>query len=188
MSRKNVETPLPYVDVTDLGELTIVVDYNFIKHGKLDIGLLCKTTTEYGAKDMVVESLCACIPKSLLPQEQLDEEAKMMNWKTGDKVVAFFRRTKAVADGKFREEVKKATQDWLDMGGKLSSLDLVGLREAHYWYKSGNYGEYEVNFMERTVKLVMTALDPQGALGRWREYKRKTGEVWALSGDHSIRE
>jgi len=190
MSQKNVLTPLPYVDVTELTERNIVVDYNFIKHGKLSIELLCKTISEYGAKDMVVESICVCIPKDLLEDSnsELKEEAKMMNWKTGDKVAAFFRRIKAVANGKFRAEVRKATQDWLPMGGKLSSLDLVGLREAHYWHKKGEYGSYEINFMERTVKLVMTALDPDGVLGRWREYRRKKGEVWSLVGDHSIRE
>lgn len=190
MAQKNVLTPLPYVDITEIGERTIVVDYNFIKHGKLHIGLLCDTISKYGAKDMVVESICACIPKDLLEDanSELEAEAKMWSWKTGDKVAAFFRRTKAVANGEFRAEVRKATKDWLPMGGKLSSLDLVGLREAHYWHRKGDYGSYEINFMERTVRLVMTALDPDGVLGRWREYKRKKGQVWSLVGDHSIKE
>jgi len=188
MSQKNVLTPLPYVDVTELQEKTVVIDYNFIKQGNLDLSLLCKTITGCDVKDMVVESLCVNIPKELLDVKQLDEEAKMMHWQTGDRVAAMFRRTHINANGAFREEIKKHTQDWLDMGGKLSSLDLKGLREAKYWYKKGDYGTYDVNFMASTVRLVIRALDPQGALGRWREYKKKRGETWALVGDHSIRE
>jgi len=188
MSKKDVLTPLPYVEVTQLLEKNIVVDYNFIKNGNLDLSVLCNTVTEHGAKDMVVESLCVNIPKELLDVKQLDEEAKMMHWKTGDRVAAMFRRTHIKGNGAFRAEIKKHTQDWLDIGGKLSSLDLVGLREAKFWYKKGDYGAYDVNFMASTVRLVIRALDPQGALGRWREYKRKKGEVWSLVGDHSIRE
>jgi len=188
MSKKNVLTPLPYVEVTELEEKTITVDHNFIKHGDLDIPLLCKKVTEHGAKDMVVEFLCVNIPKDLLDVKQLNEEAEMMHWKTGDRVAAMFRRTHIKANGAFRAEIKKHTQEWLDMGGKLSSLDLIGLREARYWHKQGDYGAYDVNFMERTVRLVIRALDPQGTLGRWREYKKKKGEVWSLVGDHSIRE
>lgn len=189
MSNKRILTPLPYVDVTALNGNTVVVDYNFIKHGKLDIKRLCQVTTDNGAKDMVVESLGVCIPKDSLEDanSELKREAEMMNWKTGDKVAAFFRRTKAV-DKELREQVRIATQEWLPLGGKLSTLDLVGLRESHYWYRTGEYGSYEINFMERTVRLVMTALDPQGALARLRVYIRKKGEVWAFAGDHSIRE
>lgn len=188
MSNKNVLTPLPYVEVTELQEKTVVIDYNYLKHGDLDVPLLSKKVTEHGAKDMVVESLCVNIPKDLLDVKQLEEEAKMMKWKTGDRVAAMFHRTHIKANGAFREEIKKHTKDWLEMGGKLSSLDLVGLREAKYWYKKGDYGCYDVNFIPSTVRLVIKALDPQGALGRWREYKRKKGEVWAFAGDHSISE
>jgi len=190
MKSKKVLTPLPYVDLTELIGNIVVVDYNFIKHGKLDVKRLCQITTDYGAKDMVVESLCACIPKDLLEDanSELKREAEMMKWTTGDKVVAFFRRTKALSDSVLREQVRKATQDWLPMGGKLSSLDLVGLRESHYWYRNGEYGSYEINFMERTVRLVMTALDPEGTIARERVYTRKRGEIWELAGDRSIRE
>jgi hypothetical protein len=190
MFSKNVRTPLPYLEVTELDVKMIAIDHNFIKHGTLDIGLLCKKVSEDGAKDMVVESLCVSIPKNLLEDSnsELKEEAKMMGWKTGDDVAAMFRRVHAKANGVFREVIKKHTKDWVEMGGKLSSLDLVGLREGKYWHKKGEYGDYEINFMERTVKLVMTALDPEGTLAGWREYRRKTGEIWSLVGVHSIRE
>ena len=190
MSNKRILTPLPFVDVTALNGNTVVVDYNFIKHGKLDVKRLCQVITDNGAKDMVIESLCVCIPKDSLEDvnSELKQEAEMMNWRTGDKVAAFFRRTKAVTDETLREQVRKATQDWLPLGGKLSTLDLVGLRESHYWYRKGEYGSYEINFMERTVRLVMTALDPEGALARLRVYIRKKGDVWALADDRGIRE
>jgi hypothetical protein len=38
------------------------------------------------------------------------------------------------------------------------------------------------------VRLVMTALDPEGALARLRVYIRKKGDVWALADDRGIRE
>jgi hypothetical protein len=187
MFSKNVLTPLPYLEVTKLDVENVVVDHDFVKHGNLDIDLLCKKVSEYRAQDMVVKSLCVRIPKDLLAESELEEEAKMMNWKIGEHVVAMFRRTHAKGNGTYIEQIKKHTKDWVEMGGKLSSLDLVGLREAHYWHRKGEYGSYEINFMERTVTLVMTALDPEGTLGRLREYRRKTGEMWSLVGDRSIR-
>lgn len=187
MHSKNVLTPLPYIEVTELEVKTVVIDYNYIKHGKLNIEQLCKTVPEQGAKELVVEELCTHIPKDLLDSE-LKEEAEIDGWDTGNFVAAIFHRTHVKADGKFREEIKKHTKEWTEIGGKISSLDLVGLREAKYWHRKGKYGTYDVNFNIRTLRLVMKALDPYGTLGRWREYKKEQGAVWALVNDKSIKE
>ena len=187
MRSKNVLTPLPYVEVTDLEEKAIEVDYDFVKHGKLDTKQLCKCMGEQGTKELVVETLVVHIPKDLIDSE-LEEEAEIDKWETGKNVAATFRRTHAKLDGKFRKEIRKHTKEWLEIGGKISSLDLVGLREAKYWRRKGIYGTYDVNYNIRTVRLVMKALDPFGTLGRWREYKKKKGTVWSLVRDKSIRE
>lgn len=187
MRRKNVLTPLPYLEVTDLEEKAVEIDYDFVRHGKLDIEELHRGVADQGIKDLVVENLVVHIPKDLIDSE-IEEEAEIDKWKTGKHVAATFRRTKAVMDGKFRKEIRKHVKEWLEIGGKISSLDLVGLREAKYWRRRGNYGTYDVHYNARTVRLVMRALDPFGTLGRWREYKRKRGTVWSLVRDRSIRE
>jgi len=187
MRAKRVLTPLPYIEVTDLEEKAVEVDYDYVRHGKLDIDELKKGITEQGVKDLVVETLIVHIPKDLLDSE-LEQEAEIDGWDTGKYVAATFRRRKAILDGKFRKEIRKHTKEWLEIGGKISSLDLLGLREAKYWHRRGRYGTYDVNFNIRTVVLVMKALDPFGSLGRWREYKRKKGTVWSLVNDKSIRE
>ena len=187
MRAKNVLTPLPYLEVTDLEEKVVEVDYDYVRHGKLDIDQLQKGVSDQGVKDLVVETLVVHISKDLIDSE-LEEEAEIDKWKTGKNVAATFRRTKAALDGKFRKEIRKHTKEWLEIGGKISSLDLVGLREAKYWHRRGIYGTYDVHYNIRTVRLVMKALDPFGTLGRWREYKRKRGTVWALVRDKSIRE
>lgn len=187
MRAKNVLTPLPYLEVVDLEEKAVEVDYNYIKHGKLNIDQLQKGVSKQGVKDLVVETLAVHIPKDLLDSE-LEEEAKIDRWKTGKNVAATFHRTKVTLDGKFRKEIRKHTKEWLEIGGKISSLDLVGLREAKYWHRKGIYGTYDVHYNIRTIRLVMKALDPFGTLGRWREYKKKKGTVWSLVRDKSIRE
>lgn len=187
MHAKNVLTPLPYIEVTDLEEKAVEVDYDYVKHGKLNIENLKKGIADQGVKDLVVETLVVHIPKDLLNSE-LEKEAEIDRWKTGKHVAATFRRTKATLDGKFRKEIRKHTKEWLEIGGKISSLDLVGLREAKYWHRKGIYGTYDVRYNIRTVRLVMKALDPFGTLGRWREYKKKKGTVWSLVRDKSIRE
>lgn len=187
MRSKNVRTPLPYLELTDIEEKATVVDYNYVKHGALDIKLLCKKVGEQGTKNLVVETLVVHIPKDLIDSE-LDEEAKIDKWKTGKNIAATFQRKHAKLDGKFRKEIRKHTKEWLEIGGKLSSLDLVGLREAKYWHRRGAYGTYDVNFNIRTVRLVVRALDPNATIGRWREYKKKKGTVWSLVKDRSIRE
>jgi len=159
MRSKNVLTPLPYLEVTDLEEKAIEVDYDFVRHGKLDIEQLCKCIGDQGTKELVVETVAVHIPKDLINSE-LEEEAKIDKWKTGKNVAAIFHRTHAKLDGKFRKEIRKHTKEWLEIGGKLSSLDLVGLREARYWHRKGSYGTYDVHFNIRTVRLVMKALDP----------------------------
>jgi len=191
MRSKNVLTPLPYLEVTDLEEKTFVIDYSYIKHGTLDIERLCKVVSEQSIQDLVVECLCTKIPKDLLERgvaSEIQREAEIDGWKTGNYIAATFRRTHAKLNGKFRNEIKKHTKDWLEIGGKISSLDLAELREAKYWHRRGNYGTYDVNYNAETVRMVMKALDPFGTLGRWREYKREKGAVWALVNDKSIRE
>lgn len=187
MKSKNVLTPLPYIEVTDLDVKTVAVDYDYVRHGDLNIERLRRGVGEQGVKELVVESLKVKIPRGLFSKE-IDEEAEIDGWQTGKYLVASFSRKKAVLNGKFREEIVKHTRDWLELGGKVSSLDLVELREARYWRRKGNYGTYDVHYNPRIVVCAVKALDPFGSLGRWREYKRKKGEVWALAGDHSIRE
>lgn len=187
MRSKNVRTPLPYLELTDIEEKATVVDYDYVKHGNLNIERLCKEVGEQGTKNLVVEVLVVHIPKDLIDSE-LEEEAEIDRWKTGKNVAATFRRTHAKLDGKFRKEIRKHTKEWLEIGGKISSLDLAGLREARYWHRKGNYGTYDVHFNIRTIRLLMKALDPFGTLGRWREYKKKKGMVWSLVRDRSIRE
>lgn len=120
--------------------------------------------------------------------KEIDEEAEIDKWQTGKYLVATFNRRKALLNGKFREEIMKHMKDWLELGGKVSSLDLVELQEAKYWRRKGNYGTYDVNYNPRIVVCTMKALDPFGSLGKWREYKKQKGEIWSLAGIHSIRE
>lgn len=187
MRSKNVLTPLPYIEVTDLDVKTVAVDYDYVRHGDLNIEKLCKGVSEQGVKELVVENLKVKIPRDLFSKE-IDEEAEIDGWKIGKYLVASFERKKAMLNGKFREEIMKHTKDWLELGGKVSSLDLVELREAKYWRRKGNYGTYDVNYNPRIIVCAIKSIDPFGSLGRWREYKRKKGDVWALAGDHSIRE
>lgn len=190
MRAKNVLTPLPYLEVIELEEKNIEVDYDFRRHGPLNIDRLKDGVAKQDVKELVVETLVVHIPKDLLKEathSELDEEAEINGWKTGENIAATFRRTKAILDGKFRKEIRKHTKEWLEIGGKISSLDLVGLREAKYWHRKGIYGTYDVHYNPRTVRLVMRALDPFGTLGRWREYKKKKGTVWSLTRDESIR-
>jgi len=187
MRSKNVLTPLPYIEVIAQDLKTVCIDYDYVRHGELDIDRLCKGVGEQGVKELVVENLRVKIPRDLFYKE-VDEEAEIDGWQTGKYLVATFSRKKAVLDGKFREEIVKHTKDWLELGGKVSSLDLTELREAKYWRRKGNYGTYDVNYNYRIVVCAMKALDPFGSLGRWREYKKKKGTVWSLSGDYSIKE
>lgn len=89
---------------------------------------MCKIVGEQGTKNLVVEILVVHIPKDLIDAE-LEEEAEIDKWKTGKNVAATFRRKHARLDGKFRMEIRKHTKEWLEIGGKLSSFDLAGLRE-----------------------------------------------------------
>ncbi len=187
MRAKNVLTPLPYLEVVNLSENCIEIDYDYTRHGPIDIKHLCSCLSEESVKELVVETLVAHIPRELLKNSEIDEEAEIDGWKTGNYIAATFRRTKAVLDGKFRKEIIKHTKEWLELGGKVSSLDLVGLKEARYWRRRGIYATYDVNYNIRTIRLVMRALDPFGTFGRWREYNKKRGAVWSLVRDESIR-
>lgn len=187
MRSKNVLTPLPYIEVTDLDVKTVAIDYDYVRHGDLNIEELCKGVGDQGVKELVVGNLRVKIPRDLFSKE-MDVEAEIDGWKTGKYLVASFKRRKAILNGKFRAEIVKHTKDWLELGGKISSLDLVELREAKYWRRKGNYGTYDVNYNPRIIVCAIKAVDPFGSLGRWREYKKKKGDVWSLAGDHSIRE
>jgi hypothetical protein len=76
---------------------------------------------------------------------------------------------------------------------KHSSLDLSSLQDTRHWVRGsrgGYFKEYKEGIMEDIVPIrrIIRAIDPDGMLGRLRQYHRGKADTWLLVADKSIME
>jgi len=190
LTSKTTGTPFSYLKLTDFTNRDIKIDYNYLRHGDLDPKTLIDAIAGAGASLVVTEELGVMLPSKVV----FEEEAEKKGWEKRNLVATFVEHFAKAPDKEYRKTLERhMNREELVARIKHSSLDLMSLQEARFWARGsrrGYYKEYKEGIMEdlHPIRCIMRAIDPDGALGRWRQYKRGKADAWILSADRSILE
>jgi len=189
--RKSITKPIPYVKITNSVDKNIEIDYSHLRHGNLNLKTLTSIITRAGADLVVAEELCMMLPIKAVFDEG---EIKGKGWTKRSLVATFIGHYAKAPNSGYRKILEEhMSKGELIARIKHSSLDLVSLQDAHFWVRSsrkGYYKEYKKGIMEdlRPIRRIVGAIDPDGALGRWRHYQKGKADAWVLVADKSILE
>ena len=185
LMRKRKRRPLPYVEVTDLADTRIDIDYNSIRHGSLDVKALENVIVGAGANNAVLRELCIMLPRATIYEEK--------EKKKGRPIVAIFESHHARApNGDYKRALDRhIDRNELRGGFKRSSTDLGALQDSTFWVRGsrkGYYKGYREGVMEdaQVIRRILNAIDPDRALRRLREYRRGKIGGWVLVKDRAI--
>lgn len=186
LRHKEVKNPLPYLRVADIVERNAVIDYSWMRHNYIKLNDLRNALTDNDIDEMVVEEITIVIPKEdVWPKHEIPMKSTTSIWEKDVLVAATFKRraTKGVKDEKYLEAIREASEEFLKIGGKLSSLDLVSLQDSKVWAKGGDQ-RYDLE--PPLLWWVLYEIDPD--LAKVRAYRRVRGEVWELAEVKGVRE
>jgi hypothetical protein len=190
------ENPMPYITILKKIKTEGIVDYNYTKHEKLDIKLLKKKLFEESSfDDMVVEELVVSLDKKVcLGKEVCEKEKKLYGSGVLDgwspTLVAIFRRNFI---GREEEQLvgvirQWTDEEWMKVGGKLSTLDLVALQDPRAWAKGDMRPETmytEVTTSPRVIKSVLWEI-AQGDFPHIRQYVLGKTDRWVLTKNRPV--
>ena len=190
---KDTIRPFPYFHLTNISQKEAKLEYDWNRHGPVDINGVLRTLGESGVQEMVVENTSFLLPKDwVLDEKELKTEkrkAKFLDRATG--CVATFEATfiEAWMDGQLRQKVEEVMGDEIrDYRFKHTVLDLVGIADSAAWLRGikNEFNDLETN--SRRLRLVLRQLDPDGDLGYLRQYRLEEGRYWRLVRIASARE
>ena len=179
---KDVIRPYSYLTIENIESKHGYLEYDWMRHGKLNIRGVLRALKNSGIEEMVVENVSFLMPKEwvLSDGEIIKEEISLLD--RGKAVVATFENTfiEAWMDGQLRRQVEEIMGDQIrDYRFKHSVLDLTGVSDARSWAR-GVRNQYNLETNPNILWRVLYHLDPDGDLRRFRQYRLEEGRYWRL--------
>jgi hypothetical protein len=184
--------PLPYFKIENLELKNALINYNYTRFGKLNIGKLRQALISEQIQEMVIDSFAVKIKREwILGTEATNEEmAKYRSsWERNPYLAAVFQHVYLAQNGERREKVAEHLSDEeKKLRFKRTSLDLVALQDTQVYLSGGKDTVADVNSDEALIANVMTSIDYEIALANFAEFRRGAEDRWVLVRTGSIKE
>lgn len=189
--------PLPYVGVEVRTEKEGVIDYDWVKHGRINFQELKREVFEVeGFDEVAVTKLVValekseCFDKEVVEREKKEHEVKFGRWSPRLAVI-FERHFIGKGEEKLAEVIRRWTdEDWLRVGGKLSCLELVALQDLLAWARGDVRPEskYEQVFTNpKILRLVLWTI-ASGDFPHMGQYVLGKEDKWILKDIRPVKE
>lgn len=185
--------PLPFLKLEDVAIRNVSLDYDYRRHGKLNVSELKDTIAQNNIQEMVINSFAAKLKKDwIIGEDETDEELKKYRstWERNPYLAAVFRAVFVGENGERRAEVEKhLTEEELGrLRFKRTSLELERLQDTRVFLSGGQVVVGDVNTDELLIARIMTAIDYETSLARYAQYRMSAENRWTLVRTGSIKE
>jgi len=184
------EKPEPYINITNENRKIIKINYNFVKHGDLNLENLLDVI-ENEADTVVLKRLCIQLNNEIIFPPSRDEH-------NDQSAVAIFEShyeetpEEEEKKNKYLERIEEYTPEKLfEDGFKHTSLDISALQHARAWmnnsrrgfYKGEEYGSKGILTDVEATRRIMKAIDKNGQIRSIRNLDKGAKDAWVYDGE-----